>query len=64
MLMAIRLPNPLKSATVSYRVLGHWARGGKLPGLCDEGATRTNKFKHETLAPATVPCLMLSSDLH
>lgn len=40
MLFTVRLPEPLRSATLSYRVRFDtnydWTRGGKLPGLCDE----------------------------
>lgn len=40
MQFAVRLPQPLTAATLSYKVKFeddyHWTRGGKLPGLCDE----------------------------
>lgn len=42
LLFQVRLPEPLRSATLSYRFRfspGYdWTSGGKLPGLCDEGA--------------------------
>ena len=43
MQFAVRLPQPLTAATLSYKVKfekGYdWTRGGKLPGLCDEGVS-------------------------
>ena len=42
LLFQVRLPQPLRSATLSYKYKfssGYdWTSGGKLPGLCDEGA--------------------------
>lgn len=41
LLFQVRLPQPLRSATLSYKYKfssGYdWTSGGKLPGLCDEG---------------------------
>lgn len=42
LLFSVRLPEPLKTATLSYRFKFSegftWTSGGKLPGVCDWGA--------------------------
>lgn len=42
LIMYVRLPRPVAAATLSYNVkfsAGYdWTYGGKLPGLCSEGA--------------------------
>lgn len=42
LLFQVRLPHPLGAATLSYKFkfdAGYdWTSGGKMPGLCDNGA--------------------------